>query len=97
MISCVSQAINLANKNELGHPRRFSEEEQAKQLIIRDVVKSGLELLCFVVAFPQIVGLSEFRRSQYPQTFIFRPSVKFRVSEQFRNTILFRVDLINSR
>jgi len=68
MISCVSQATNLANKNELWHPRGFSEEEQAKQLIIRDVVKSGLELWCFVVAFPEIVGLNEFRRSQNPRT-----------------------------
>jgi hypothetical protein len=68
MISCVSQVVNLANKIELGHPRGFSEEEQAKQLIIRDVVKSGLELLCFVVAFPEIVRLSKFRRSQNPRT-----------------------------
>jgi len=68
MISCASQAVNLANKNELANPRGFSEEEQAKQLIIRDVVKSGLELWCFVVAFPEIVRLSEFRRSQNPRT-----------------------------
>jgi len=54
MISCASRAVNLANKNELGHPRGFSEEEQAKQLIIRDVVQSGLELLCFVDIFPEI-------------------------------------------
>jgi hypothetical protein len=40
MISCASQAVNLANKNELGHPRGFSKEEQAKQLIIRDVANS---------------------------------------------------------
>jgi hypothetical protein len=68
MISCASQAVNLANKNELGHLPVFSEEEQAQQLIIRYVVKSGLELLCFVVASPEIVRLSKFRRSLNPRT-----------------------------
>jgi hypothetical protein len=37
MISCASQVVNLVNKNELANPRGFSEEEQDKQLIIRDV------------------------------------------------------------
>jgi hypothetical protein len=43
MVSCACLSAdrwlsaNLANKNELENPRGFSEEEQAKQLIIRDL------------------------------------------------------------